>query len=109
MSVLLSAHRDRLAALAVGVFHHDRFHADPDDPVLPEDQLPFAAVERQPLAVREDRQLLPARRSIVPMNFSGIGGGGGGGGGVRVPGSAPAAAAAPRTCGGGGGGGGGFT
>ena len=29
---IVRPHRNRLAALAVGVFHHDRLHADPDDP-----------------------------------------------------------------------------
>ena len=74
------AHRNRPAARAVGIFHHDRLHADLDDAV-PAEQLSRLPSRRTTSRPSEKIAILPGRPSNMPMNFSGIGGGGGGGGG----------------------------
>src|SRR5262245_33873286 len=58
MSPHASAHRQRLTALAVRVLHRHRLDVDFHHPVLPQHQLPFLAVHRQPFAVTEYRHLL---------------------------------------------------
>ena len=67
-----------VAAASVDVFHDDRFDADPHEPILPGDDLPFAPAHRR-AAIAERRHLpCPGPSSRSPMYFNGIGGGGGG-------------------------------